>query len=177
MLTNWCYSNKHVDVTAGSKPPSFYHIQKVETTYAFVYTYIFLNRTCWVHIVLRVCMVSGLTVWRWAISWCTEDRLSHSQLSSAACSSQASPHAVWHAHWCPPCSPRVRAVMGWDLMGAASDVTGDTVSQQTLILRPWQSFRPSSAMFPEPLGQQCFIDGPIRHSNGNPNEDLSLYRN
>lgn len=111
MLTNWCYSNKHVDVTAGSKPPSFYHIQKVETTYAFVYTYIFPKRTCWVHIMLLVCMPLGLTVWRWAISWCAEDHLSHSQLSAVACSSQASPHAVWHAHWCPPCLPRVWAVI------------------------------------------------------------------
>lgn len=167
MLTDWCYSSKHIDITAGSKPPSFYHIQKAETTYTFVYAYIFLNRTCWVHIMLLVCMFSGRP-------FGTGQSVGAPRTTSPTPSFPQLP--VVH-RLLPMWFGMLTGVLllllvfeqswWWDLMGVASDVTGDTVSQQTLILRPWQSFRLSSAMFPEPLGQQCFIDASICHSNGN----------
>lgn len=38
--------------------------------YVFIHTYISLNITCWIHIVLFVCIYSGMTIWHWTIGCC-----------------------------------------------------------------------------------------------------------
>ena len=59
--------------------------------HVFVYTCIFLDITCWVHIMLPFCMFSGLIVWHWTVSvlFLEGDHVSLSQLSLVLCRVEA----------------------------------------------------------------------------------------
>lgn len=92
-----------------------------------LYTWIFINITCSDHIMLLLCVFSGMTVEYWITNWCAllgDDYPSHSQLSSVAYSSLcraealwAFPHLLGHVHWCISYSAHIWALHQWDFMG------------------------------------------------------------
>lgn len=104
-------------------------VEIVLNAYMHICIHIFLNIACWVHLMLPVCMTSGLTFWHWKTNWCYlswESYLSCAQLSSVAYNSLcrietswAFPRTVWHIHWLHSCSAHTLSVMMGRLYGCS----------------------------------------------------------
>lgn len=74
-------------------PPLLFQIYSLKSqlcVYVCVFIPKLINTICSVHIMLLICMFSGLTIWLWIISWFAlpwKDSIAHSKDSLVACSS------------------------------------------------------------------------------------------
>lgn len=73
--------------------------------HVFVYAYIFLNKTCYIHIILLVCLSTRLIIWHQTINWCAlpllPTLLSSLLFFCGGLRSVAFLHLFGHGPWCP----------------------------------------------------------------------------
>lgn len=82
-----------------------FHHFFISCIYVFVCAYIFLNKTCYIHIILLVCLPSRLTIWHRTINWCAlpllPTWLSSLMFFVVGCGLVTFLHLFGNGPWCP----------------------------------------------------------------------------